>query len=226
MSCIAYYSIYNYVFVYIYVHIYIHIYYIILYYMAVLKRLDIFWLKTRCGKRWKLLVYDAVITNKILIEPTHAAATLLNTRQLKGLRKNLRLHTTYIQSLNTNTYVYKRANEELNSPTEGPDRRIKPLTEMFELRKLKLLGHVLRRNRQHPQHQVTFATQSALPRGSSNRRVFGRPRANWILNTMSKAWNFMRQNNPLLQNEEFNKDDRNIREQIIAQARQYLPPFP
>jgi hypothetical protein len=97
---------------------------------------------------------------------------------------------------------------------------------MFELRKLKLLGHVLRRNRQHPQHQVTFATQSALPRESSNRRVFGRPRANWILNTMSKAWNFMRQNNPLLQNEEFNKDDRHIREQIIAQARQYLPPFP
>jgi len=42
---------------------------------------------------------------------------------------------------------------------------------------------------------------------------------------MSKAWNTMRQNDPLLQNQEFNKDDRNIREQIIAQARQYLPQF-
>ena len=197
--------------------------------MAVLKKLDIFWSKTRCGKRWKLLVYDAVITNKKIygresIEPTHAAATLLNTFQLKGLRKILRLQTTYIQRHNTNTYVYKRANEELNAPTEGPDRRIKPLTEMLELRKLKLLGHVLSRNRQHPQHQVTFATQSALPRESSNHRV-GRPRANWTLNTMSQAWNTMRQNDPLLQKQAFNKDDRNIREQIIAQARQYLPPF-
>jgi hypothetical protein len=42
---------------------------------------------------------------------------------------------------------------------------------------------------------------------------------------MSKAWNTMRQNDPLLQDQEFNKDDRNIREQIIAQARQYLPQF-
>ena len=58
--------------------------------------------------------------------------------------------TTYVQRHNTNTYVYKRANEELNAPTEGPDRRIKPLTGMLELSKLKLLGHVLRRNRRHP----------------------------------------------------------------------------
>ena len=106
MSCIVYISIYNYVFVYIYVHIYIHIYYIILYYMAVLKRLDIFWLKTRCGKRWKLLVYDAVITNKILIEPTHAAATLLNTRQLKGLRKIYGyIPHTFKVSIQTPTYT-------------------------------------------------------------------------------------------------------------------------
>ena len=66
--------------------------------MAVLKQLHTFWLKAACGKRWKLLVYDAVITNKLLyglesIEPTYAAATLLNTFQLKGLRKKLRLHT-------------------------------------------------------------------------------------------------------------------------------------
>ena len=53
----------------------------------------------------------------------------------------MRLHTTYIQRHNTNTYVYKKTNEELNAATEGPDRRIKPLTEVLELRKFKLLGH-------------------------------------------------------------------------------------
>lgn len=70
----------------------------------------------------------------------------------------------------------------------------------------------------------SFATQSALPKESSNRKV-GRPRASWTLNTMSKTWNTMRQNDPLLQNQEFNKHGRNISEQIIAQTRQYLLPF-
>lgn len=197
--------------------------------MAVHKKMIFCLLKTTCRKKMFFCVYDAVITNKLLhglesIEPKHAVATLLNTFQLKGLRKILRWHTTYIRHHNTNTYVYKRANEKLNAPTKGPDRRIKPLTEVLELKKLKLLGHVLRRNRQQPQHQVSFATRSALPRENSNRKV-GRPRANWTLNTMSKAWNTMRPNDPLLQNQEFNKDDKNIREQIIAQTRQYLPQF-
>ena len=61
--------------------------------MAILKKLDIFWIKTHCSKKWKLLVFNAVITSKVLygletLEPTEAAGRLLNTFQLKGLRKN------------------------------------------------------------------------------------------------------------------------------------------
>ena len=131
--------------------------------MVVLKKLDVFWLKSQCSKQiWKLLVYNAVITSKVLygletLEPTESASRLLNTFQLRGLRKNLRLHTTYIQRQNTNESVYRRANEIANGA-------IKPLTEILAERKMRLLGHVLRREWQHPLHQSTFSTSSVIPR--------------------------------------------------------------
>ena len=126
-------------------------------------------IKTHCSKKWKLLVFNAVITSKVLygletLEPTEAAGRLLNTFQLKGLRKILKLHTTFVQRDNSNEYVHRRANETINSPSVGPGRQIKPLTEILEDRRLKLLGHVLRRDRQHPLHQAAFSTRSALPR--------------------------------------------------------------
>ena len=43
----------------------------------------------------KLMVLNALIASQETLEPTDAAANLLNTFQLKGLRKTLKLHTTY-----------------------------------------------------------------------------------------------------------------------------------
>ena len=197
--------------------------------MAVLKKLDIFWLKAQCSKKWKLTVYNAIITSKVLygletLEPTQATAKLLNTFQLKGLRKILKLHTTFVQRHNTNEYVYRRANEELGAPAFGRDRKIKPLTEILEDKKIKMLGHILRRERRHPLHQATFATPSALPRETEHRRV-GRPRQFWTVNVMQKAWKIIKENDPTLPNLEFDKHNRYIRERIIDQAHNYQVPF-
>ena len=46
--------------------------------MAILKKLDIVWIKTHCNKKWKRLVFNAVITSKVLygletLEPREAA---------------------------------------------------------------------------------------------------------------------------------------------------------
>ena len=148
--------------------------------IAISKKIVIFWEKTQCNRSWKLRVFNAVFTSKVFygletLEPTESAGRLLNTFQLKGLRKILKLHTTYIQRHNTNEYVYRRANETLKAPTTGFDRKIKPLTEILEEKKLKLLGHILRRDRNHPLHQTIFSTTPALPRETEMRRV-GRPR--------------------------------------------------
>ena len=176
-----------------------------------------------------LVVYNSVIISKLLyglesLEPTDATGKLLNTFQLKGLRKILRLHTTFIQRQNTNEYVYRRANDVLNSPTEGNGRKIKPLTEVLEERRLKLLGHVLGREREHPLHQAAFKTQSALPRETEQRRV-GRPRKFWTTSNMEKAWEIITIHDGALQNSPFDKHNRHMRERIIDQTRAYLPPF-
>ena len=184
--------------------------------MALLHKLDVFWLKTNCSKRWKLLVFNAVVTSKVLygletLEPTCSAGNLLDTFQLKGLRKILRLHTTFVQRNNTNEYVYKRANEVLGAPTEGVERKIKPLTEVLAQKRLKLLGHVLRRERQHPLHQSAFKTQSAVPRETEHRRV-GRPRQFWTTTNMEKAWIIIKSLDTSIRDIPFNKHDREIRE--------------
>ena len=136
------------------------------------------------------LVYNAVITCKVLygletLEPTESAGRLLDSFQLKGFRL-LKLHTSFIQRRNSNEYVFRRANEILNAPAEGTERKIKPLTEVLQERKLKLLGHVLRRDRQHPLHQSTFSSSLALPRETEHRRV-GRPRQSWCHGRL-KTW--------------------------------------
>ena len=190
--------------------------------MIVLKKLDTFWLKSQCSKKWKLLVYNAVITSKVLygletLEPTESASRLLNTFQLRGLRKILRLHTTYIQRQNTNEYVYRRANEIANGA-------IKPFAEILAERKMRLLGHVLRRERQHPLHQSTFSTSSAIPRETNYRRV-GRPRQFWTTTTMERARELMKFEDTSLPQVSFDKSNRHIREMIIEHARQYKRPF-
>ena len=74
----------------------------------------------------------------------------------------MHLHTTYVDRNNSNEFVYQH--EVVGAPSQGPLRKIRPLTEILETKRLKLLGHVLRRPRSHPQHQVTFASYLALPK--------------------------------------------------------------
>ena len=98
------------------------------------------------------------------------------------------------------------------------------LTEVLGERRLKLLGHVLRRDRQHPLHQAAFKTQSAVPRETEQRTV-GRPRQFWTTANMEKAWNILTSKDVSVPKVPFKKHDREIRETIIDHARRYQPPF-
>ena len=56
--------------------------------------------------------------------------------------------------------------------------RIKPVTELIDKRKIQLLGHIIRSNRNDPMKQVTFCDGSLTPVTPALRRV-GRPRQKW-----------------------------------------------
>ena len=203
--------------------------------MPILKKLDAFWNKAKCNTKWKLLIFSAVIVSKLLygpetLEPTDTVGNLLNTFQLKGLRKILKLNTTFIDRENNNEFIFRKANEAVRSPINGTDRKIKPLTEILDNRRIKLLGHVIRRDPSHPQKQVTFVTKSCYPRETKTRRS-GRPRLSWTIENMRKAWETIREDNSnphtpaALRDMEFNKLNREMRETIYKTAHDYFKPF-
>ena len=120
--------------------------------MPVLKRLDIFWNKTSCNLKWEMHVYNAAFGTKILyglesLEPTDSTGRLLDTFQLKEFRKILKFPTTFINRANTNEFVFQKISEAVGSTSVSPNRKINPLTEILASKRLKLLGHVLRRER-------------------------------------------------------------------------------
>merc|ERR1712086_301462 len=87
------------------------------------KRLDLLWKIGKCSTKTKLQYWNAVINTKL----TYALETMyltkgqlrkLDTFQLKGLRKILKMHTTYIERANTNKEVRKRAATALYSQPE------------------------------------------------------------------------------------------------------------
>ena len=96
--------------------------------MPILQRLDIVRNKARSNRKWKPLAYTSVMVSCVLyglecFEPTQNIGRMLEIFQLKGLRKILNLHTTYIKRNNTNEsneYVYQQANHALEAHLVGP----------------------------------------------------------------------------------------------------------
>ena len=116
------------------------------------------------------------------------------------------MSTTYIDRTNTNHEVYRRANLEMG---RGAEEIIRPPSDVLQEKRRKVLGHIIRRPRDHPQHQATFATRNLLPQQVEQRRV-GRPRAAWAYETMKDCWRIK------FHNITFQIQNREHREQIKA----------
>ena len=180
--------------------------------MPILKKLDLFWKQAQVPNKWKIQVFNAVCVSKLL----YSLEALQDTFQLKGLRQVLKMSTTYIDRTNTNqAEVYKRTNLEMG---EGEDGIILPLSDILRDKRRKLLGHIIRKPRDHPQHQATFAARTLLPQQVEHRRV-GRPRAAWTYETMKDCW--LRHNEHI----PFEIQNREHREQIKIWAFNREAPF-
>ena len=67
---------------------------------------------------------------------------------------------------------------------ERKERKIRLVSETLKLRRRKLLGHVMRCNKEDPMYQVTFADEGF--NGYDYRRV-GRPRGHWAETTIKET---------------------------------------
>jgi hypothetical protein len=95
--------------------------------MATWNRMRSIWKLDRCRKRTRLQIYRATITTKLCyaletLYLTRAQRTKINAFQLKGLRRILKMDTTYIDRAKTNRKVYEAATEELNRLTPKQQR--------------------------------------------------------------------------------------------------------
>jgi hypothetical protein len=107
--------------------------------MPVLKKLDTFWNKAKCNKKWQIQVLNAVIVSKLTygletIEPTEGALKTLNAFHLKGLRKILNMKTTFVDRANTNEAVYRKAFQVLQTENEKKPPRLQKAGEQMTKR--------------------------------------------------------------------------------------------
>ena len=118
--------------------------------MAILKKLDLFWRHSDCQIKTKILVQDAVIRSKLLYglesaELTSSDLKRLDVFQLKGLRKIMKMETTYINRANTNQRVFERTNSAIHigiGHNKTP-KVIKPYSEAIANNKIKWLQDVI-----------------------------------------------------------------------------------
>ena len=166
--------------------------------MVILKRLDILWRDCDLQIAFKINVLDAVMRAKLSYGMESAQLTPSHQRrievfQLKGLRKILKMQTTYVERNNTNAEVFRRANEEFRKGTtnDKPSKIVKPFVTCYLNSRMKRLARIHKMNHNHAVRHVTFAPDpdhTIKPWTLPNRRV-GRPRFNWVTETIKDMWN-------------------------------------
>ena len=86
---------------------------------------------------------------------------------------------------NTNENIMKKANEWIQ--TQCKTKEIKTIEQTLTLRRIKLLGHILRSPNDDPMRRLIFESNSAKSLTLGIKRVGG-PKKNWTDETMSLAW--------------------------------------
>ena len=124
-----------------------------------------YWKATGASQKWQIIVYDAVIRSKLLygletVQLTDAMYKKINAFQIRGLRKILKMGTTFINRANSNKAVYDKATR-VAYPREGDQRVVLPFSEYHKKKKAKLLGHILRTDEDDPLRQVSFQPGTA-----------------------------------------------------------------
>ena len=139
----------------------------------------------------KVQVFNAVVKSKLLyglesMQLTQSSLRKLDVFQLKGLRKILKLETTFVNRENSNEVVFEKANAIIRTDSGLVARPIQKLSQEYERAKLIAFATLVVAPDNNPKATVTFA-ESLVPHNYGKKRV-GRPRLNWIKETTSLFW--------------------------------------
>ena len=146
--------------------------------MAVANRLKTFLLKANATVKWKIRAYDAIVVSKLLygLDTAYLSASEVkqfDTFQLKGFRRIMHITTTFIIRENTNDKVYRLAEEMAG-------KKIKTLSERYNIKRAKLFGHIMRADDEDPLRVVSQENDRPW---LLNKRRIGLPIQNWFEET-------------------------------------------
>ena len=153
-------------------------------------KLQTFWLHAPLPKKVILEVYNSLIRSKLLYSlesarMTNRIASRINAFHLQGLRRILKLQTTFVNRNNTNELVYAHANLVANISEE--EKKIGPLSDYIEDRAIKLIADILKAPNSDPRRQVCFYPDSGLIVRTEKLRQYG-PRVHWLNQTINRMW--------------------------------------
>ena len=153
------------------------------------KKLQMFWDNPNCPSKFKLHVYDAVIRSKLVYglnstELSVGAISHLNAFQLKGLRRILKMKTTFVERSNSNQKVFAAANA-IKNPKREEGKDIVTFSSFLHKQANQLLAHTIRAEEGDPLKECTFNNGTVNPYTIQQRRV-GRPKNNWTYSTYER----------------------------------------
>ena len=160
------------------------------------KKLEIFWAKARLNKRQKILMYEALISSKLLyaleaIPIPKQMYDRIDASYLKGFRQILNFKTTFGQMqdgearTNSNLKLMEAISKELS--TKKKQREFTALSDRIIDRAIRLLGRTIRMNPDEPIHEVVMQGDTwVIPQKGGNR--VGHPCTNWLIETARHAW--------------------------------------
>ena len=111
--------------------------------------------------------------------------TRINAFQIRGLRKILKLCSSYYDRRNSNAHVMWVANRKVQR--EGSEKEIIKTTDYIELARIKLLGDIFRAEKDDPIRQVTLVPFINTPYSIPLRRA-GCPRKHWTVESARLTW--------------------------------------
>ena len=168
-----------------------------------------YWKASNASKKWKLIIYDAIIRSKLLygletVHLTDAMSKKLDVFHLKGLRQILKMQTTFVNRANSNVKVLEEASKHAY-PSPDDNRKVTLFSVQHKERKAKLLGHIARADSNDPLRMATFQAGSCSRIPYGKKRI-GKPRQNWIHQT--KKYVFLNKMRKLSYDEQREQDDQ------------------
>eukprot|EP00969_Alexandrium_andersonii_P112701 4980485-Alexandrium_andersonii.AAC.1 len=134
-------------------------------------------------------VWNAVVRSKVMyglesVVFNKTAVKKLDSLQLKGIRKILRVPTTYCDKTYTNAYLHRKLQEALTKEGKG---NFELLTEFHKRRRKTLMAKIMLLGSDEPGASATWDVVTWREHDRGRRRV-GHPRSNWTAVTLEDFW--------------------------------------